>query len=379
MKRHMTSTGVRSLLASACVALVPALTLALTLALLPGAARAACDFDYTVKAGDTYYSIAAEHYGHRREWQRVYQANQSATGMPTLLPGNTIYIPCAEGVTVTDVEITSAPVTNPDPAPNPAQLRAVPRRSYPENAELKLLTGGNYAPFTDQDLPGEGMVTELLHAALDITPSPVTYSVTWENDWSQHLFPLLDDKAFDMGFPWLKPDCQTTPEDERCANFLFSEPLMTLPIMLFVRPDTQFRYETDADIIGKSLCRPVGYFTHDLDRSDRRWLAKGLITFVQGKDPADCFNQVLSGKVDAATVNLFLGANLILEMGLRNKILPLEKPLSEEGLHVVISKRHWRGTTRLYRVNAGLQKLKDDGRYQEIVSRHMELFRAQLQ
>jgi polar amino acid transport system substrate-binding protein len=100
---------------------------------------------------------------------------------------------------------------------------------------------------------------------------------------------------------------------------------------------------------------------------------------VQGKDPADCFNQVLSGKVDAATVNLFLGANLILEMGLRNKILPLEKPLSEEGLHVVISKRHWRGTTHLYRVNAGLQKLKDDGRYQEIVSRHMELFRAQLQ
>ena len=271
------------------------------------------------------------------------------------------------------------PVAVSNPAPVPGPVLPTARRSYPANPELKLLTGGNYAPFTDQDLPGEGMVTELVHAALDSDPSPVTYSVTWDNDWSGHLFPLLNDKTFDVGFPWLKPDCQATPSDERCTNFLYSDPVISLPIMLFVREDNQFSFNSDADIVGKRLCRPQGYFTHDLERSDRRWLSKGLITLVEGKDPADCFRQVLMGNVDAATVNLFLGARLILDMDLRNAILPLEKPLSQEGLYLVTARSHWRGKTYVSRINAGLQKLKDEGRYQDIVSRHMELFRSQLQ
>ena len=85
------------------------------------------------------------------------------------------------------------------------------------------------------------------------------------------------------------------------------------------------------------------------------------------------------GRVDAATVNLFLGANTLIEEGLRNSILPVERPLSEEGLHVVISKRHWRGTSHLYRINAGLKALKKEGRFEEIVARHLELFWAQWQ
>jgi len=375
MKSLQTFARVRSLLVPLGAALVPGL--------VSGAAMAACDVEYAVRAGDTYYSIAADHYGSRRDWQRVYQANQNSTGMPTLLAGRQIYIPCQDGVAVSNIEATSAttsaPVAKPVAiTPAPSVASNVTARVYPENAELTLLTGDNYAPFTGKGLPAQGLVTELVHAALDIAPSPVTYSVTWDDDWSKHLFPLLNDKVFDMGFPWLRPDCDATPDNERCANFLFSDPLMSLPIMLFVRQDNQFQFDSDADILGKSLCRPEGYFSHDLDRADRRWLADGKIEFVTGKDPADCFKKVLMGKVDAASINLFMGANLILEMGLRNKILPLEKPLSEEGLHLVISKSHWRGTTHLYRVNAGLQKLRDDGRYQEIVSRHMGLFRARL-
>ena len=125
-------------------------------------------------------------------------------------------------------------------------------------------------------------------------------------------------------------------------------------------------------MLGRTICRPKGYFTHDLDRSDRRWLSEKKIDFVVGDTPRDCFQRVADGAVDAATVNLFLGASVILEMGLRNEIVPLERPLSQEGLHVVISKRHWRGTAHLYRINAGLQNLKKDGRYQEIVARHLE-------
>lgn len=358
-------------------------------ALVADRAEAACDIFYDVQPGDTYYSIASAEYGSRAHWSEIFNANRTADGQPALAVGKTLYIPCIPGLDITDVTPTAGIVQAPTPSANVATAPveqpvsvAPPRekwtREYPDNPEMTLLTGGDYAPFTDQYLPQGGMVTELLHAALDMTPSPVTYSVTWEDDWSQHLFPLLDEKSFDMGFPWLKPDCDTTPDNERCANFHFSEPLMLMPIMLFARSDNQFKFEEDEDILGRSICRPKGYFTHDLDSQDRRWISDGKIDFVVGENPRDCFQKVSDGVVDAATVNLFLGANVILEMGLRNQIVPLEKPVSEQGLHVVISKRHWRGTTHLYRINAGIEVLRNEGKYQEIVSKHMENFRTQL-
>lgn len=323
--------------------------------LAPAAAWAICDVEYVAQPGDTLFSIAETHYGDRERWTLVYYRNQQLLAGATVLPGRQLFIPCA-------VDDTAADDT--------------PLRQ--DKAELTLLTGGGYAPFTDPELPGQGMVTELVNAALELAPAPVSYSVSWEDDWSKHLFPLLDSKEYDMGFPWLKPDCAAEPQNERCANFHFSDPVMTLPIMLFARADSGFAYAADSDVEGRTLCRPAGYFTHDLDRADRRWLSEDKITLVQPQSPADCFRMVAEGQVDAVAVNLFLGANTIVAQNLRDTIVPLEKPLSEEGLHVVISKRHWRGTTHLYRINAGLQKLRSSGRFETIMSRHLELFWAQL-
>jgi polar amino acid transport system substrate-binding protein len=408
--------------AGAALALAFGVGLGLGLGATSASAQGRCDLDHVVQTGETYYSIANVYYGSRREWQLIFDANRTATGTPSLLPGRTLYIPCTEaqlravvgaaptpalgaGPAATEARSTTTATTRLTPLPNqglaaapltdvqptvaaPAQPQPSPEaapevatrilRNYPENAELTLLTGGNYAPFTDQTLPEQGLITELVHAALDAAPSPLTYSVTWKDDWSAHL-PALREKSFDAGFPWLRPDCDATPQNERCRDFHFSDPLMAMPVMLFVRADNQFPFAQDSDVHGRTLCRPEGYFTHDLDRADRRWISDRLITFVEGESPADCFYKVLVGEVDAATVNLFLGASVILEMGLRNQVVPLERPVSEEGLHVIISKHHWRATAHLYRINAGLKALKADGAYDEIVSRHLAAFQSRLQ
>lgn len=318
---------------------------------LPGSAWALCDVTYKVQPGDTLFSIAGFHYGSTEKWTLVYYANQGVLQGQEAVPGTDVFIPCA------------AATVEPD---------ATPLRQ--ETAGMTLLTASNYAPFTDRTWPGEGLVTELVNAALELSPSPVPYAIAWEDDWSQHLFPLLDQKTYDMGFPWIKPDCAATPENELCAKFHFSDPLMELPIMLFAGEGSGFNYETDDDLVGRTLCRPAGYFTHDLDRADRRWLSEGKITLVQPASPEACFEALVAGEVDAVTLNVFLGASKIVSMGLRGKVLPVDKPLSREALHVIISKTHWRGTTHLYRINAGLAALRDSGRYNEIVSRHLEVF-----
>ncbi|WP_425072875.1 transporter substrate-binding domain-containing protein [Sagittula sp. S175] len=330
-------------------------TLALTLGIGEASAQSCTPEDYVVKPGDTVFTIAQTKYGDPEKWTLIYYANEAAlqSSVFQVAPGDSLRLPCEPG--------TEKVVEDATP------LRV-------DNAELKLLTGGNFAPFTDQDWPGQGMITEIVNAAMESTPAPVTYSITWEDDWSKHLFPALAEKTFDMGFPWYKPDCDATPDNERCANFHFSDPLVEILVLLFVKSDSGFDYRDDADVVGKTLCRPAGYFTHDLDRPGREWITKGLIRLVQAESPQACFQKLLDGEVDAVTVNVFLGAQTIEEMGLRGRVVPLDKPLAVEGLHVVISKTHWRGTTFLYRFNAGLAALKESERYGQIVSKHLGVF-----
>lgn len=321
-------------------------------------AEASCDSTYVTQDGDTLFSIAETYYGDYEKWTLIYYANQG-TGLVsplTIPPGTELFVPCAPGT-----------AGQPDATP---LLQA--------DAELRFVTGSNYAPFTDEDWPGQGLITELVNAIMEETPNPVPYSVDWEDDWSKHLFPLLDEAKYDMGFPWVKPDCAAEPENERCANFHFSDPLFEMPIQLFVRADADFDYASDADVEGKTLCRPKGYYTHDLDADGRDWLKGGKITLVTPDSPDACFTMLVAGEVDIVPENLFLGAAKINAMGLRGKVKPLARPLSTETLHVIVSKKHWRGTTFLYRVNAGLAAIRANGRYDDIIKRHLGLFMDQL-
>ncbi|QYX57440.1 transporter substrate-binding domain-containing protein [Roseovarius sp. SCSIO 43702] len=325
--------------------------------MLPGMAAARCDVTYRVKAGDTLFSIAEMHYGDRERWTLLRQANRAKLGPGSEVEAGTeIHIPCR----------VAAPAGGSD---GPGE----------DFAQLTLVTGDDYAPFSDRNWPENGLATELVTAAMEQSPASVPFTIAWEEDWSRHLYPLLAEQDHDMGFPWVRPDCEATPEADKCRDFHWSEPLMDLPIMLFVKAGGGVTYESDADVEGMTLCRPAGFFTHDLDRADRRWLADGKITLLQPETPEDCFEEVMAGHADAAVFNVFLGGTKIVQMGLRGKIVPLETPLSRETLHVVVARTHWRGTVHLYRINSGLAALRASGRYDRIVARHLETFWGQLE
>lgn len=100
---------------------------------------------------------------------------------------------------------------------------------------------------------------------------------------------------------------------------------------------------------------------------------------MQADSPDACFDLLMKGQVDAVAVNEFLGWTKVNALGLKGLVEPLRRPLSIEGLHVLISKKHWRETTHLYRFNSGLEELKKSKRYDDIVSRHLGLFWAQLE
>lgn len=331
--------------------------LVLALALwLPGAAiaQSQCDVIHEVTQDDTLFSIAQRYYGDETKWSAIFYSNQALlpVGMLELPVGRSLNIPCL---------------------PEDSAADATPLRS--DDAEMKILTGSNFAPFADRDWMGQGLATELVNAAMEATPEPVSYSISWEDDWSRHLFPLLDSgNSYDMGFPWVRPNCDEDPKDPRCEYFHYSDPLVEILVLLFTRTDAPVIFGQDSDLHGKVLCRPEDYFTHDLDGADRLWLTNGLVTLVRAESPEACFEDLIAGRVDAVAVDEFLGWRTIHDMGLEGRVAPEQRPVSIEGLHVVISKKHWRGTTHLYRFNAGLAALRDSERYKEIVTRHLGSF-----
>jgi len=321
-----------------------------------GAAAAAkqCGGVHEAEPGETLQSIGADYFDIAEKWTALYYANADLADKMTseLEPGTEIKIPCLD---------------------QQNELSDVRRELIrPEaEAELKLLTGGNYAPFTSKNLPAHGLITEVVKAAFSKAPQPVTFSVTWESDWSRHLDPLLTEHQYDAGFPWLKPNCDDTPGHFRCQNFHFSDPLVEMLVQLFVRVDDPIPFRQDSDLVGATLCRPEGYYTHDLDRPGRRWLSEDKITLRRGATPKACFEMLADGEVDGVTVNEFLGRRTIHDMGMKDRLEAVDRPISIQGLHVIVPKTAPRATTFLYRFNAGVAELKKQQRYQKIVKRHM--------
>ena len=362
--------------------------------LCAGSLRAAeldCKEPYTVSSGDTLSGIASRAYDNSAKYNLIFYANreQMPSGPSVIRVGQQLRIPCAESAAEgteavedkpeeqlekkaeeqpeeKEQEATQAVVNTTDASNTEVSINNdAPTQSFQRTTEL--LTAGDYPPFTDPELPGGGLITELLESAMKSSEMP--YRLNWINDWAAHLDPLLSEKKYDVGFPWFDPGCPES-DSPRCA-FLFSKPVFELLIVLFTRTEQPLKFVQDDDIMGKTLCRPAGYFTHDLDNNGRNWLKDGKVTLEQPKSVKDCFDLLMDGKVDAVAINDFTGRESMSKLGLTDKVMPVERELSIEGLHALVHKTHPRATILINRINRGLDKLHASGQYDEIMDRHL--------
>ncbi len=339
----------------------------LSVALLPAQSinAAQCGIDYEVAEGDSLSTIALDKLDDEQKWTAIYNANVSTIGEdPNLISiGTILRIPCL------DVDSLGES----DPAPT--MSTASSNRSVLGGEQLRLLTADDYQPFTDRSLPEGGLIAELVNAALVANEDVPFHTIGWINDWAAHLDPLLTEHAYDMGFPWLQPNCADDPENYRCMNFLFSEPMFEMLVLLFTRTEAPLTYSSDDDVLGKTLCRPEGYYTHDLEKNGRQWLTKELVTLTQPASIDECFRLLTVGEVDAVAVNEFTGRSAIKRLQLEDKVSIIEsKPLSIEGLHVLVHKQHPFAAQLISTMNDSLNIIQGSGSYQNILDRHLAEF-----
>ena len=342
---------------------------------LPAAvmAQTACE-PYTVQGGDTLRGIAQSAYGNGN-FQIIFDANRTVIGNnPNNIEiGDELLLPCEDGTLPgAVVEVAEAP--QPTAAALEASGQPIPQGYVPQ---IKFLTGGNYPPFTDESMPGRGMFTELVDTAMTRGGQGRDYGITFVNDWGSHLSALLPINAFDLGFPWFKPDCAkldllSPSMAQRCTDYIFSDPFYELVVTGYVLPDSPYaNAATPDDLFGARVCRPDGFYTFDLEEAG---LVEPNITLVQPVLPRECFEQMLAGTVDYIPMEVQVAESAISELNIRNQVLELSQFSRLVTAHVLSHKSNPYGRVYITLLNQGLAEMRQSGEWFGLVSTQLAAY-----
>ncbi|MBB4284802.1 transporter substrate-binding domain-containing protein [Roseospira goensis] len=314
-----------------------------------------CDQMYTSQPGDYLASIAERAYGHASAYHILYQYNPGKLGNPSELDvGVDLWVPCLGG-----------------DGPTEAALPAVAEST---SADIRLVTGADYPPYVDAGLPGGGFSFELVERALQRGgDGAADYRIDVIKDWGSHLQTLLANGAYDLGFPWFRPDCEQADRLSeasrwRCDNLRFSEPLHEVVITFYGAAGSEATLTSYDALQGKTLCRPEGYFTFDLEVEG---LAPPAIVRVAGDSPTDCFERLAAGEVDVVTLNADTSESVVQSLGIGDQVSELIALATVQTLHVVGMKTDPQTRINLLRINKGLIGMRQDGTYQSVAAKHL--------
>jgi len=337
-------------LRTATLALVALLCLA---AAAPGAAAQEPCSRHELGASDTLAGIAAR-LGVEGGARAIYEANRDVLPAPDIfIPGTVIVIPCPDG----SLPGQGAPAAGPSPLP-----------------QIRFLTGGRYAPFTDKDAPNRGMITEMVETAMRLGDPRQDFRIDFVNDWGAHLTALLPSGAFDMGFPWFLPDCTRVanlgPENaRRCTDFRASLPLFEAEVSYYTLRDHPLAGATAfPELLGARLCRPDGWFTFDLEAQR---LVEPNVSMTVAPTQVRCWQALLAGQVDVVTFDRLPAETDIAALGIADRVVELPRLTTRIGMHVLTPRSNENGEAFLAVLDRGLSELRASGRWLQIVEKHL--------
>jgi len=313
---------------------------------------------YTVVRGDTL-SVIASAADVAGGFQTLFDANRNVLESPNLLEvDQVLVIPCADGsLPGSAPRVTTAST---QPAPTTAE----------PNRPLRIVTATGYAPFTDEDAPNGGLITEMVNRSMELGNVDQEYSLMFINDWGSHLDTLLPSGAVDMVFPWFKPDCDrvenlSPASAYRCTEFNHSEPFYEALVGYYTLTGSQYaNVTTYAELKGATLCRPEAWFTFDLEAQELMPPNVELKTTVPQNG---CWQLLLDGEVDVISLDALPAEEDYRNLGLEGQIAKLEPLTSAVTMHVFVSKNNQFANDALPIINAGLEELRLSGEWFTIV------------
>lgn len=298
---------------------------------------------YVVQSGDSLSRIARRFYGNSVLWQPILNANADKIkeGGRLIYPGTTLTIPNLGGESP-EIEVALAEEGTP---------------------ALSIVTGNDYAPFTDKDLPEGGMFTELVRTALTRAGyDPEIEFLPWD-----YAMRATQKGTFKASFPWYDTA-------DRRAALWYSRPVYEALVVVYNKVGTPLEFEGIDDLDGLNLCRPAGYFEDDIAAK----VEAGQIVRTAPETPADCFEMLVEGDVDVVSLSAMVGNGELIKLGYEDEVDVADIPLAIRPLHIVYPKFDPLSRGTMGKVDLALRAMDEDGTTAAIIERHLRQHFAKL-
>jgi len=230
----------------------------------------------------------------------------------------------------------------------------------PVQAEtIKLVTGNDYKPFTDESLPQGGMVTDLVRQAYEQAGYDVSFKFI---PWKRAERAVLKGDAV-ATFPYVKTA-------DRLKKYAYSEAVFVSNVVPIVKAADAGLITSYDDMKGKRSCYPLGWKL-GIDKLDNM-LDSDQIDTNRPREMASCYKMLEKGRIDfipAEKATAMLDAEEAL--GTLDKIHFEEFILGSTPLHLIFDKGGETTQQEVDTFNKALQGIKDNGTYDKIVDEHM--------
>lgn len=222
-------------------------------------------------------------------------------------------------------------------------------------AQTLRLVADPWPPFNDQTLLNNGVASDLVSTALTRAGYVTSYvEVPWERAVRG-----LQRADYDVLInAWYS--------DERATFGYYSQPYLINRIRFLQRKGANIKFEQLPDLYPYSIAVVRGYaYSSEFDQ-DTRLSKVGVLSFETGARMLHAKRVGLTLE-DEFVARYHLGREL---SGIRDELEFLPQPLSENGLHILVSRLHPEHRQIAEAFNRAIEAMRADGSYAEILQRH---------
>lgn len=219
---------------------------------------------------------------------------------------------------------------------------------------LSLVTGPDYAPYTDSNAPGGGLAVEIVGRAFAAAAIPYTVSWRpWKRGYAEARMGMYD-AAFPYAF-----------STERAQSFHFSAPLAQLEIQLFTRPGSTLNAANPASLAGKRICTPLGWATA---LPVIALVEQGSVKEERPPTLAHCAAMVALGRADFFISERRIGSAAAATAG--EAAVVMGGRYASSALYLIAPKSLDGSAELINAFNRGLARIQRSGEYARILARH---------
>tara|TARA_R110000782_G_scaffold39117_1_gene91163 strand:+ start:552 stop:1286 length:735 start_codon:yes stop_codon:yes gene_type:complete len=222
-------------------------------------------------------------------------------------------------------------------------------------AETLRLVADPWPPFNDQTLLNNGVASDLVTEALSRAGYTTRYA---QVPWARAVRGLQQGSYDVLINAWYT--------DERATFGYYSQPFLINRVRFLQRKGSHISFRQLADLYPYRIAVVRDYAYSRAFDQDSRLSKIEVVSFAQGARMLQA-KRVQLAVEDELVARFYLNRSLI---GISDQLEFLPQPLSENGLHILVSRKHPQHEKIADDFNQAIAAMRADGSYAQIFQRH---------